>query len=168
MKNSYIIAFWSPLSRHNMQFYTDFFSVYLRKYGDIQCLDCQNRRDPRTLHLLHQMDLVIIGLPQNPRLLTSYFCHTFEHFKNIRYVIIDYFPRGAIDAKTLCRQYRIPENQLARIPYNARYLEALRLGRASRYLEFNSKDLAYEEIIDFQSELQRTGRVFLQALENRP
>lgn len=166
MKNSYIIAFWSPFSLHNMQFYTDFFSVYLKKYGDIQCLDCQNHQDTRTIRLLHQVDLVIIGLPQDARLLSSYFCRPFEHFTNLRYAIIDYFSQGAIDVKTLCREYRIPESQLARIPYNARYLEALRLGQASRYLEFNSKDLAYEEIIDFQSELQRTGRVFLQALEN--
>lgn len=166
MKKSYIIAFWSPFSLHNIQFYTDFFSIYLRKYGNIQCLDCQNHQDPRTLRLLHQMDLVIIGLPQDPHLLTSYFCHPFEHFTNIRYAIIDYFSQGAIDVKTLCRQYRIPESQLARIPYNARYLEALRLGQSSRYLEFNGRNSSYEEIIDFQNELKRTGRLFLQALEN--
>lgn len=167
MKNSYIIAFWNPLSLPDAQFYTDFFSAHLKKYGDIQCLDCKDHQNRKTIRLLHQVDLVIIGLPQDPRLLTSYFCHTFEHFKNIRYAIINYFSRGAVDVKTFCRQFRIPESQLARIPYNARYREALRLGQASRYLEFKSKDLAYEEIIDFQSELQRTGRVFLQALENR-
>lgn len=166
MKNSYIIAFWSPFSLPNVQFYTDFFSAYLKKYGDIQCLDCKNHQDARTIRLLHQVDLVIIGLPQDLHLIASYFCQPFEHFSNTRYAIIDYFPQGAENVKTLCHQFRFLENQLARIPYNARYLEALRLGQASHYLEFNGSDSAYEEIIDFQNELKRTGRLFVQALEN--
>lgn len=166
MKHSYIIAFWSPFSLPNLHFYTDFFSAYLKKYGDIQCLDCRNHRDERTIRLLHQADLVIIGLPQNQHLLASYFCYPFEHFTNVRYMILDYFSQGEPSIKQLCSQYRLSENQLAKIPYNARFLEAFRLGRSFHYLEFNGKNLSYEEVINFQKELYRTGRLFLQALEN--
>lgn len=165
MKHSYIIAFWSPFSLPHLEFYTDFFSSYLKKYADIQCLDCQNHQDTRTIRLLHQADLVIIGLTQNSQLLNSYFCYSYEHFSNVRYAIMDYFSLGTLDIKTLCRWYRIPENQLARIPYNARFQEALRTGQASRYLEFSGNNLSYEESISFQRELNRTGKLLLQALE---
>ena len=48
MNKSYIIAFWSPYLLRDLYFCIDFFAPLLKKYGDIQCLDCGSRRDIRT------------------------------------------------------------------------------------------------------------------------
>lgn len=63
MDKSYIIAFWSPIQTLHPQFCLDYFIPLLQKFGDIQCIDFQSRQDPRTMHLLQQADLVVIGLP---------------------------------------------------------------------------------------------------------
>jgi hypothetical protein len=165
MKQSYIIAFWSPFSLPNLYFYTDFFSSYLKKYGDVVCLDCKNYHDARTIRLLHQADLVIIGLSQNAHLLNSYFCYPPEHFNHVRYLIIDYFSECAMDIHQLCHLYRIPENELAKIPYNPRFQEANRLGLGAQYLEFHGQNQVYDQFIGFQTELYDTGKLLAHALE---
>ena len=77
MDKSYIIAFWSPIQTLHPQFCLDYFIPLLQKFGDIQCIDFQSRQDPRTMHLLQQADLVVIGLPADSAYFYSFFC---EHW----------------------------------------------------------------------------------------
>ena len=74
MDKSYIIAFWSPIQTLHPQFCLDYFIPLLQKFGDIQCIDFQSRQDPRTMHLLQQADLVVIGLPADSAYFYSFFC----------------------------------------------------------------------------------------------
>ena len=76
MDKSYIIAFWSPIQTLHPQFCLDYFIPLLQKFGDIQCIDFQSRQDPRTMHLLQQADLVVIGLPAD----SAYFYSFFSYF----------------------------------------------------------------------------------------
>lgn len=164
MKQSYLITFWSPFPLRDLCFYIDFFSPVLKKYGDIQCLSCGSRRDARTRRLLAQSDLVIVGLPQKKNLLDRYFCYEFRRFSNMIYLITDYFSRESLRPELICRQYRIPNGHLARLPYNVRFREAQRRGMSRPYLEFRNNPLPYEDYIDFQTELNRTARLILRAL----
>lgn len=165
MKQSYILVFWSPFPLQELHFCIDFFSPLLKKYGDIQCLDCGCRRDLRTRRLLLQADLVIVSLPQEKDLWDTYFCYEFRRYTNMMYMVMDYFPRESIRPEQICQNYRIPANRLALIPYNIRFREAERKGESRRYLEFRNSPPPYEEYIGFQDELKRSARLFLQALE---
>lgn len=164
MKPSYLITFWCPVPTRDLHFCVDYFSLFLKKYGDIQCLDCGCRRDARTRRLLLQADLVVIGLPQEKQLLDRYFCYGFRRFRNMIYAIVDYFPRESIGAEQICRSYRISPGRLARIPYNARLREAQRRGASRPYLEFRNTPRPYEDFIDFQTELNRSALLMLRAL----
>ena len=165
MKQTYIIAFWSPFPLRDLYFCTDFFSPLLKTYGDIQCLDCGSRRDARTYRLLCQADLVVVGLPQKKSFLDKYFCYEFRHYRNMIYIIMDYFSKESIAPETICQHYRIPVNRLARIPYNIRFREAARRGQSRQYFELQDYPPPYEEYIDFQAELTRSAKLFLKALE---
>lgn len=128
MDKSYIIAFWSPIQTLHPQFCLDYFIPLLQKFGDIQCIDFQSRQDPRTMHLLQQADLVVIGLPADSAYFYSFFCEHWISFSNVCYAILDYFPSLQQETDHLCRQYRIPEQSVLRFPYNAHFLETLRRG----------------------------------------
>ena len=84
MDKSYIIAFWSPIQTLHPQFCLDYFIPLLQKFGDIQCIDFQSRQDPRTMHLLQQADLVVIGLPADSAYFYSFFCEHWISFSNVR------------------------------------------------------------------------------------
>ena len=89
MDKSYIIAFWSPIQTLHPQFCLDYFIPLLQKFGDIQCIDFQSRQDPRTMHLLQQADLVVIGLPADSAYFYSFFCEHWISFSNVCYAILD-------------------------------------------------------------------------------
>lgn len=165
MKDSYLITFWSPFALKGLHFCTAYFSNLLNKFGNIHCLDCQNHSDKKTMRLLHQSDLVIIGLPQNRAQLNDYFCYPPHCFTNVIYLLLDYFSGESLNRTVISHDYRIPRSRLALIPYNARLKEAQRLGHSNRYLDFLNSNLAYEEYIDFQKELKRDVKLCMQALE---
>ena len=166
MKKSYIIAFWSPFYIPNMHFYTDFFSMFMEKYGDFQCLDFKCRRDSKTMRFLMEADLVVVGLSKNKDIMSSYFCYMPKPFKQIRYIITEYFPIDEEYLDSLCGQYRIPPSELAKIPYNARFQESIKSGRGAEYLKSPRTGRQYENAINFRGELDRCAKLFLKALEN--
>lgn len=130
MDKSYIIAFWSPIRTIHPQFCLDYFIPLFQKFGDIQCIDFQSRRDARTMHLLQQADLVVIGLPADSTYFYSFFCEHWIAFSNVCYAILDYFPCLQQETDDLCHQYRLSEQSVLRFPYNARFLETLRRGKS--------------------------------------
>ena len=103
MKQSYIVAFWSPLAASHPHFCLDFFIPFLQKYGDIQCLDLQSRQDARTIRLLRQANLVIIGLPPIPAAFRRYFCDNWIPFSNVCYAFLDYLPALQTDIRRICQ-----------------------------------------------------------------
>ena len=167
MDKSYIIAFWSPIQTLHPQFCLDYFIPLLQKFGDIQCIDFQSRQDPRTMHLLQQADLVVIGLPADSSYFYSFFCEHWISFSNVCYAILDYFPCLQQETDHLCRQYRIPEQSVLRFPYNAHFLETLRRGKSFfRHCQPKSTSLSTTENQRlFLTELSCAARRILNTLD---
>ncbi len=164
MKESYIIAFWCPIRTIHPQFCLDYFIPFFQKYGDIQCLDFQSRNDLRTMHLLKQADLVVIGLPADSAYFHSFFCEGRMPFFNVCYAILDYFPCLESEALSLCQQYRIPEHLMLHVPYNVQFLEALHRGHVQNYLSFDHNLLQNEYKRTFLQELCTAALRILKAL----
>ena len=164
MKKSYIIAFWCPIRTIHPQFCLDYFIPFFQKYGDIQCMDFQSRNDPRTMYLLQQADLVVIGLPAASAYFYSFFCNGHMPFSNVCYAILDYFPCQEPETSRLCQQYRIPEQLTLHIPYNIQFLESIRLGQVHRYLNAECQLLQNEYKRIFLHELCTAGFRMLNAL----
>lgn len=165
MNHSYIIAFWSPFSISAADYCMDFFSSFLKRYGDIQCLNCKNNLDGRILRLARQADLVVVGLHQNYRKICDYICRSAYRFSNYIYVIVDYFPEQEISLHRIAYEFRIPRSRLACIPYNASYHEAARMGYAQKYWRSADAHTICQACMDFRKELLHSAMLILKALE---
>lgn len=164
-KQSYIVAFWSPLAASRPHFCLDFFIPFLQKYGDIQCLDLQSRQDARSIRLLRQADLVIIGLPPIPAAFHRYFCDNWIPFSKVCYAFLDYLPALQTDVQHICHTYRLAEPSVMRIPYNICFREAVRSGQSHDYLK---EELPQYKTTDFHlciQELTRSGKLILKTLD---
>ncbi len=129
-----------------------YLSSFFRKYGDIQCLDCGDRRDARTQKLLRQADLVVIALRQSLREFCSLFCQHGIRYPNCVWLVRDYVPGGTPDLKKLLYEFRIPSSRLASVPYSPRLREA-------------KKNPGKGPLpADIRVELNRAGQVMLLAL----
>lgn len=181
MDQSYLIAFWSPFSFSAADYCMDFLSAFLKKHGDIQCLDCQNNSDSRTMRILHQADLVVIGLPQSYRKICDYFCRFAHHFSNFIYMIVNYFPDPETSLQRISHDFRVPPERISFIPFDSRYREASRIGTAGKYLQslpmtssfeftsrlqtasFQSQDSSY---VNLRRQLMLVGHLILKALNS--
>lgn len=164
MKKSYIIAFWTPIQTLHPQFYLDYFIPFFQQFGDIQCIDFQSHHDVRTMHLLQQADLVVIGLPAVSTYFQSFFCEHRIKFQRVCYAILDYFPCLEQETLSLCRQYRISEQTLLHFPYNIQFCEAVRHGQTQRYLNASHQLLHNEYKRIFLRELYLSGLRMLRTL----
>lgn len=165
MNNSYIIAFWSPFPISASDYCMDFLSSFLKHYGDIQCLDCKSSFDSRTLRLMQQADLVVIGLHQNYREICDYFCRVTCKFSNYIYVIVDYFPEQETSLLRIAHEFRIPLSRITCIPYDANYHEAVRTGCTERHRKSRNTRRICPACMDFRKELIHSALLILKALE---
>lgn len=159
-----MVAFWSPFGLPNLRLYTEYFSMCLKQYADVQCVFYRDAQDPYTLHRMQQADLVVIGLVHDMRILTPWFCYTTARFSNCRYLLVGYYPSQYAQMRELSYHFRIPSQELAVVPYNSKFFEALRMRRTSEFSGFPRTDYAYDEETSLKMDLERDVRVFLQAL----
>ncbi len=95
-----------------------YFSSFLRRFGDIQCMDCGSRSDRRTCRLLRQADLVVIIVRQSRAEFCRIFCGNRINFPNCVWLIRDYIPGIAPDIDGILFEFRIPSSRLACVPYS--------------------------------------------------
>lgn len=141
----------------------DFFSVYFRKFGDIQCLDCKNNQDIRTLRLMRQADLVVIAVHQSHRELCDLFLSSGIRFSNCVWLIVDYIPEPGFNLTRISLEFRIPDSRLLCVPYQPageKLLQKRNWCRSRAFTEF-SFGLSNQ---DYRRELTRSAQMMLKAL----
>lgn len=132
-----LIIFWSPFPSEPYYPCSEIFTLSLSTKRPIQCIDYLGIPDAQGLRLLHNANLVIITLPQNPRQIDHYFfClyHQFPLSKAI-YLITDYFPTDPFDAGQIRLRYRLSALQLLTLSYNRRFYDANLQNSLPRYLD---------------------------------
>lgn len=159
MNHSRYIAFWSPSPTLTSDLCMDYFSSFFKKYGDIQCLDCKNDRDRRTLKLMKLADLVVITLPQNRKAISGLLCEGSLRFSNYIILISDYIPDPEFNLSEIASVWRIPPARLGCIPYHP----ALRNGTGKTALKNQSSYLCAGSL-DLLHELSLSAKKMLQAL----
>ena len=167
MNQTRIIAFWSPFPITSTDFCMDFFAAFFHRYGDIQCLNCQNGQDERTLQLLHHADLLVVILRQNHFELCSWLSNALYRFTNCLYMIIDYYPEKDLDLLHISREFRIPPSRLACIPYTPAFKEAILKGRMRDYWNSSNSPCLYQSGMNFHKEMLRSAHLILKALEEQ-
>ena len=148
-------------------FCLDYLFRILQKFGDIQCIDFQSHQDPRTMHLLQQADLVVIGLPADSAYFYSFSVNTgfpFPMYATQSWTIFHVCSKKPI---TCVVNTAFPEQSVLRFPYNAHFLETLRRGKSFfRHCQPKSTSLSTTENQRlFLTELACAARRILNTLD---
>lgn len=164
MNHSYIIAFWSPSPISSADLCMEFFSHYLKKFGDIQCLDCKNNQDRRTWQLMRQADLIVIAVHQNHREICDLFLRGGIRFPNCVWMVVDYIPEPGFDLARISCEFRIPDSRLLFIPYQPVGEKLLQNKNRRKNISIMGTSSYGHSNPDYRRALTRSARLMLQAL----
>lgn len=98
------------------------------KYHDLVLIDVNSRTSGTTNKILDYVDLIVVNLRQNPRVLKDYEENFLEDFKdkNIIYMFGNYNPNSLYSIKNLKSQYPwLRRNKLGLIPYNLEFMDSV-------------------------------------------
>lgn len=162
-----LIIFWSPFPPESYYPCSEIFAPCLGTKRPIQCIDYLGTPDAQGLRLLHNANLVIITLPQNPQKIDHYFFHLYHQFPlaNAIYLITDYFPTDPFDAGLIRLRYRLSCLQLLTLSYNRRFYDASLQNSLSRYLDQILHSAPNAAGICLKQELAQFHRAVFHALD---
>lgn len=164
MKGSMILAFWTPGELETEYSRTELFSDLFDQWPELICIDLKNNKDPRSLRLLGEADLAVIWIKQDPARLRSFFDQLKRPDRNVIFIIYDYFELSDWNKSSLIRRYRICEDQICILPYNARLGWLSQNGCLKQYLRSARIKDACEYGCSFSAALKDAGRKMFQAL----
>ncbi len=127
----------------------------LEEVMDFTFIDCGRREDEWARELLRDADLVVVNLKQSTESFDRFFLHQVKLSKKCLYVIGNYQKESVYNRRNLERIYRIPENQLAVVPYNPEFQQALERGRLDKYMQGKGDFYVSETRKYFMQELEQ-------------
>lgn len=107
---------------------------YVESNMDAVLVNLGNRRDKEARKLMWEADLLVVNLKQNERVLETFFAHYANLSERIFFLIGKYFGGGVCDEAYFKSKYRIPEEQLAVIPFNSELTYICEKSRIDHYI----------------------------------
>lgn len=109
----------------------------LEKVADYVFVDCANVLPEAGRKIQEQADLVIMNLVQSKRVLDDYFMvpAAFPYRYKSMFCIGNYVKEEPCNVKNIQRLYRIEDQYMGIIPYNAEFLSSLKRGKAVHFFE---------------------------------
>lgn len=84
-------------------------------------LDCGNHLDPPVKSLFQSVDTVVVNLPQDEKIIASYFQKRYHIRGNVFY-LLNSSPVSFRDGERMCQNlFRMSEEECGAIPYNLRF-----------------------------------------------
>ena len=106
-----------------------------KECDDLVFMDLQDITKESTRYILEQADLVITNLMQHVNPIDRKFNDI--SISKIRYLIGNYQPNSKYNIKNICRRYKIPNMDIAMIPYNTLCREAMAEGKLLDFMVAN-------------------------------
>lgn len=108
-----------------------------KESDELVFMDLQDITKESTRYILEQADLVILNLMQHLNSFDEKLSHNDVSKSKIRYLIGNYQPNSKYNIKNICRRYKIPNMDIAMIPYNTLCREAMSVGRLLDFMSAN-------------------------------
>lgn len=108
-----------------------------KESDDLVFMDLQDTTKESTHYILEQADLVLLNLMQHLNSLDKKFISNGISVSKFRYLIGNYQPKSKFNIKNICRRYKIPNMDIAMIPYNTLCREAMSEGRLLDFMSAN-------------------------------
>lgn len=149
MKKRKFLVFWNPFEEAPGYPGAEIFSDYVRDHAGVISADLKNNKDPHSVRLLKEADLIVVFLKQNQTCLDTYFSFYHLRQEKILYIIYDYFDSYTPNLEQMILRYRIPRERIVTLPFNNRLALALERGCLSGYLKGEKKVHPYERFTGF-------------------
>jgi hypothetical protein len=114
------------------------FIALCKESDELVFMDLQDSSKESTKYILEHADLVVFNLIQHSNSLDKSFLNNLS-ISRIRYLIGNYQPNSKINIKNICRCCKIPIMDIAMIPYNTLFREAMSEGRLIDFITANAK-----------------------------
>lgn len=107
-----------------------------KESDDLVFMDLQDITKESTRFILEESDLVILNLIQHVNSFDRKVINDMS-ISNVRYLIGNYQPNSKYNIKNICRRYKIPNMDIAMIPYNTLCREAMSEGKLIDFMSAN-------------------------------
>lgn len=107
-----------------------------KESDDLVFMDLQDITKESTRFILEESDLVILNLIQHVNSFDRKVINDMS-ISNVRYLIGNYQPNSKYNIKNICRHYKIPNMDIAMIPYNTLCREAMSEGKLIDFMSAN-------------------------------
>ena len=119
-------------------------------FGENLFLDCSGESGAVCERIMELVDVIVINVPQNPHQIEKLPNLILGKEEKLIYLIGQHNENSKYHINNIRRRYHIPKEQIAAIPYNIEFDDALSEGKSVRFLEQNKaakkKDFNYELI----------------------
>ena len=141
----------------------DFLLMELSKFAQLVVVDTAAADNLTTKTILEKADLIVMNLCQDPYVLMD----CFKRFGAIRhkclYLLGNYDKSSRYSVKYVMRQFEVPKDRIAVIPYNTEFRDAMSLGKLVAFLSRNAACSRQDENYYFIRELKRACSVIKKA-----
>lgn len=136
-------------------------------FGENLFLDCSGESGMVCERIMELADVIVINVPQNPHQIEKLPSLILGKEEKLIYLIGQHNEKSKYHINNIRRRYHIPKEQIAAIPYNVEFDDALSEGKSVRFLEQNlsvkKKDFNYELI----QELREATELIIKKAEQR-
>jgi hypothetical protein len=105
--------------------------------ADIIYIDTTNRNNLSTKVILEEADLVVVNLVQNSSIIQHFFDNYSSIISKCVFLVSGYHKQSVLNLNIISKLHSINKNQIAIIPYNYEYQEAVNQGTIIEFLSRN-------------------------------
>jgi len=135
----------------------------LKEFANIVMVDTAVSNNLTTKVILESSDLIIMNLCQDPFVLADCFSRYAGIRKKCLYLIGNYDKYSRCNIKYMMRMFEIPKEQIAVIPYNTNFHDALSMGKVVQFISRNIACKRQDDNYYFMWELKRACGLILKA-----
>jgi cellulose biosynthesis protein BcsQ len=133
--------------------------------SDIVLIDTVDMSKESTQKILEAADVIVVNLGQDMNVIENYFqSHKLLISKTV-FLIGNYHSNSRINLKNISRKYHINRNQIAVIPNNIEFQEALSYGKVVEFMICNRECHTGDYNYPFMKEVQKAASMILYAME---
>lgn len=127
-------------------------------FADLTFVDTGNRNIIGTKEVLDEADLIIVNLPQDPDELHNFFKNYPSILSKALILVSKYDKKSYFNQKKIIQTYLLDQSNIATVPYNVNYKEALRSGKLIGFLIDNYQCEKWNKNYYFMSEIIETTK----------
>ncbi|BCN30241.1 hypothetical protein [Anaeromicropila herbilytica] len=134
--------------------------------SDITFVDMEGKVNLTSRAILEEADLVVVNLSQDIRIIRHFFEHYQALIPKAIFLISKYDSRSKYNVKNIMRKYHISKENIAVIPYNVEYKDAISEGKVIEFIARNYNCKEEDDNYTFIREVRHATDILYQKSRN--